>query len=40
VLPLPETPVGAPGAVEGTTADDAEDAVLVPFEFVAVTVNV
>ena len=37
---VPDTPVGAPGTVEGTTDEDADDAELVPFAFVAVTVNV
>jgi hypothetical protein len=36
----PDTPVGAPGTVAGTTAPDAEDAEPVPALFVAVTVNV
>ncbi len=36
----PDTPDGAPGTVAGTTADDALDALPVPAEFVAVTVNV
>jgi hypothetical protein len=36
----PDTPVGAPGSVAGTTALDALDAELVPAAFVAVTVNV
>jgi hypothetical protein len=35
-----DTPVGAPGTADGTIADDADDAKLVPTEFVAVTVNV
>jgi len=35
-----DTPVGAPGTVDGTTDDDADDADPVPTEFVAVTVNV
>ena len=34
------TLVGAPGVVAGVTEFDAVDAVLVPTEFVAVTVNV
>ena len=34
------TDVGAPGTVAGITAEDADDAALVPTEFVAVTVNV
>ena len=36
----PDTPVGAPGTVAGTTAEDALEAVPVPAAFVAVTVNV
>ena len=36
----PDTPVGTPGTVAGTTALDALDAELVPAAFVAVTVNV
>jgi len=36
----PDTPVGAPGTVAGTTDDDAEEAEPVPALFVAVTVNV
>jgi len=36
----PDTPVGAPDTVAGTTAPDAEDAEPVPALFVAVTVNV
>ena len=36
----PDTPVGAPGTVAGTTADDAEDAAPAPALFVAATVNV
>jgi hypothetical protein len=39
-LLVADTPVGAPGTVDGTTADEAVDAVPVPTEFVAVTVNV
>jgi len=35
-----DTPVGAPGTADGTIADDADEAELVPTEFVAVTVNV
>ena len=35
-----DTPVGAPGTAEGTTAEVAVDAALVPRAFVAVTVNV
>jgi hypothetical protein len=34
------TPVGAPGTVYGVTGLEAADAGLVPFAFVAVTVNV
>jgi len=34
------TPVGAPGTVDGTTADDAVEAEPVPDTFVPVTVNV
>ena len=37
---VPATDVGAPGTVAGITADDADDAALVPTLFVAVTVNV
>ena len=37
---VPETPVGATGTADGTIDEDAEDAALVPFAFVAVTVNV
>ena len=41
VLPnTPDTPVGASGTVEGTTAEDALDAEPVPAALVAVTVNV
>ena len=36
----PDTPVGTPGTVAGTTDADAEDAEPVPALFVAVTVNV
>ncbi len=36
----PETPVGAPGAADGTTGLDASDAAPVPDLFVAVTLNV
>jgi hypothetical protein len=36
----PATPVGAPGTVEGTTAELAVEAAPVPEAFVAVTVNV
>jgi hypothetical protein len=35
-----DTPVGAPGTVDGVAAADAADAALVPTEFVAVTLNV
>jgi len=38
--PVATTPVGAPGTVDGTTADDAVEAEPVPDTFVAVTVNV
>jgi hypothetical protein len=38
--PEPDTPVGAPGTVDGVTAADADDADPVPETFVAVTVNV
>jgi len=34
------TPVGAPGTVYGVTGLEAADVGLVPFAFVAVTVNV
>ena len=37
---VPATDVGAYGTVAGITADDADDAALVPTLFVAVTVNV
>jgi len=37
---VPDTEVGAPDTVEGTTADEAVDAEPVPLAFVAVTVNV
>ena len=40
VLLLADTPVGAPGTVLGVTALDAADAALIPFAFVAWTVNV
>ena len=41
VLPkTPDTPVGTPGTVAGTTADDAVEAEPVPALFVADTVNV
>ena len=36
----PDTPVGTPGTVAGTTAPEAVDVELVPALFVAVTVNV
>ena len=36
----PDIPVGAPGTVAGTTADDADEAEPAPALFVAVTVNV
>jgi len=36
----PDTPVGTPGTVAGTTDADAEDPEPVPALFVAVTVNV
>ena len=36
----PDTPVGAPGTVAGTTAPEAEDAEPEPTLFAAVTVNV
>ena len=35
-----ETPVGAPGTVDGVAEFDATDTALVPALFVAVTVNV
>jgi len=35
-----DTPVGAPGTVDGVAAADATDAAPVPLAFVAVTVNV
>ena len=41
--PLPavaETPVGASGTVDGVTAEEAEEAALVPSTAVAVTVKV
>jgi hypothetical protein len=38
--PEPDTPVGAPGTVDGVTAADADEAEPVPLAFVAVTVNV
>jgi hypothetical protein len=41
--PLPavaDTPVGAPGTVDGVAAADAVEAAPVPDTFVAVTVNV
>ena len=34
------TPVGAPGTVEGVTAAEAADAALVPLAFLATTLNV
>ena len=34
------TPVGAPGTVEGVAAAEAADAAPVPFAFLATTVNV
>ena len=34
-----DTPVGAPGTIDGTTAADATDAALVPDTFVAVTLK-
>jgi len=37
---VPETEVGAPGTVEGTTAAEAVEVAPVPDTFVAVTVNV
>ena len=37
--PVATTAVGASGTAEGTTADDAEEAVPVPETFVAVTEN-
>jgi len=40
VTVVPDTAVGAPGTVAGTAAEDAVEAVPVPAEFVAVTVNV
>jgi hypothetical protein len=39
-LDLADTPVDAPGTVEGTAALDAAEALLVPIGFVAVTLNV
>ena len=40
VLPnTPETPVGEPGTIAGTTAPDTLDDAPVPTTFVAVTVN-
>jgi len=39
-LNTPETAVGTPGTVAGTTVPDALDAAPVPPPFVAVTVNV
>jgi hypothetical protein len=40
VSAVADTPDGAPGTADGTIAEDAEDAALVPFAFVAVTVKV
>jgi len=40
VFEVPDTEVGAPGTVEGTTATEAVEAAPVPLAFVAVTVNV
>jgi len=37
---VPDTEVGAPGTVDGTTAAEAVEAAPVPETFVAVTVNV
>lgn len=37
---LPTTPVGEPGAADGTTGLDASDAAPAPDLFVAVTLNV
>ena len=39
-LLTPTTPVGEPGSVAGTTADEAEEAEPAPALFVAATVNV
>jgi hypothetical protein len=39
-LDVAVTPVGAPGAVAGVAGADAEEAMLVPAELVAVTVKV
>jgi hypothetical protein len=36
---VPDTDVGTPGTLDGTTAVDAEEAEPVPDTFVAVTVN-
>jgi hypothetical protein len=36
---VPDTDVGTPGTLDGTTAVDAEEAEPVPETFVAVTVN-
>ena len=36
---VPDTDVGTPGTLDGTTAVDADDAEPVPDTFVAVTVN-
>jgi len=38
--PVATTPVGAPGTVDGTTAEDAVEAEPVPDAFEAATVNV
>ena len=40
VSAVADTPDGAPGTADGMMAEDADDAELVPFAFVAVTVNV
>ena len=40
VSAVADTPEGAPGTADGTTAEDGAEAALVPFAFVAVTVNV
>jgi hypothetical protein len=37
---LPDTPVGAPGAVEGVTAADAAESAESPLAFVATTLKV
>ena len=39
-LDVADTPVGAPGTVDGVAAADAAEGPLVPTEFVAFTVNV